>query len=591
MTTATPNMPGLTTCPVCGHSQASDIMFCDVCRVDLRMAIGFAQLARRVSALEGVRAAPVTRAPVASPTPVPAAAKPAQGPSKPLLSPELRTVEFWLSRIGVVLVLLALAFLINYAIKEGWVGPEMRLIAGVVLGGGLLAVGLRIRADRSTFGDVLSGGGLAAWYLSGYAALQTYQLVSYGTAFALMSIVTALAFVMALRLNTESFALIAILGGLLTPLVLSNESGNVAVWLAYSAVILGLALALYVGRGWQLLLWSATLAALALALLAMSNANDDSRVARSVYVVVCALAFWIVPLLRRRFDASLPATRWNVQTLDIQACAILAPWLAVGFLSAIWDLGAPSSGRLLLGCAVISTLVAVLCARLKWAAPTLAGHVIAAASLWIAGLGLVTERAPVALLALVAVFAVLLALGRATHNAVLLTLGRAATALAWVCGLISLTYPGYAQLDRLEGWSVLAVFAGLALQARVSADNHWRIACVGTLYAILLPWLMLWFGGGSSGQALTTGSWAALGLIAVLGGLRYANVPLRAIGFITLVVTLGKLFALDLAFVTVIVRVALFGALGLASLLLGYFYRRMLPETNNTGAALDAPAS
>src|SRR5256714_15022384 len=49
-----------------------------------------------------------------------------------------RAPEWWLSRLGIGFVVIAVLFLYSYAIEKGWITPPIRVLAGRMLRGGLL---------------------------------------------------------------------------------------------------------------------------------------------------------------------------------------------------------------------------------------------------------------------------------------------------------------------------------------------------------------------------------------------------------------------------------------------------------------------
>ena len=102
-----------------------------------------------------------------------------------------RDPQFWLSRVGIALVLFGVVFLFKYAVDRGWLSEAIRVALGVLLGAGLFVIGVRLHGERAWFGRVLMGGGIAALYITGFAAFQWYELVSYPIAFAFMVLVAS----------------------------------------------------------------------------------------------------------------------------------------------------------------------------------------------------------------------------------------------------------------------------------------------------------------------------------------------------------------------------------------------------------------
>ncbi len=58
-----------------------------------------------------------------------------------------RTPEWWLSRLGIGFVILAVLLLYGYSIDKGWITPPIRVLAGTLLGGFLFWGATRTAAD------------------------------------------------------------------------------------------------------------------------------------------------------------------------------------------------------------------------------------------------------------------------------------------------------------------------------------------------------------------------------------------------------------------------------------------------------------
>src|SRR4051812_45823381 len=80
--------------------------------------------------------------------------------------------ERWLLYAGVVVLLLAVTFFLRYAFDRNWLSPVIRVVLGGVAGMALSAGGMRLasRGYRG-YGLIVAGSGVAALYLSAYAAL------------------------------------------------------------------------------------------------------------------------------------------------------------------------------------------------------------------------------------------------------------------------------------------------------------------------------------------------------------------------------------------------------------------------------------
>ncbi len=161
--------------------------------------------------------------------------------------------EFWLNRLGIGLLLFGLAFLFKLSVDQGWITPWVRVAFGAALGAVLLGLGLRLDRTRHRFTPVLLGGGIATFYIVGFAAFQLYGLVAYPAAFALLLAVTLLALGLAVREDDQVLALVGALGGLGTPFLLYTGGGSFVGLVAYTCFMLAWTGALFAYRGWRLL--------------------------------------------------------------------------------------------------------------------------------------------------------------------------------------------------------------------------------------------------------------------------------------------------------------------------------------------------
>jgi hypothetical protein len=127
----------------------------------------------------------------------------------------------------------------------------VRVAGGVFIGGTLSAFGLLARTSRPAYSQLLVGGGVVAFYLSAFGAWSVWQLVPYEAAFAFCVLTTGFAFAAAVRLSAEWLALLGVAGGYATPFMLLSPDSNVPGLVAYSLLLLGGYLMVYVFRGWR----------------------------------------------------------------------------------------------------------------------------------------------------------------------------------------------------------------------------------------------------------------------------------------------------------------------------------------------------
>src|SRR5947209_5726605 len=141
------------------------------------------------------------------------------------------------NRVGVVTLILGVAFFFKWAVDNNWIGPWSRVVLGLVAGSGALAIGeLLWRKAQQVFAQGITGTGIAVVYLALYAAYGFYHLLPQSLAFLTLAAVTAAAFLLSLRYGAQAIAALGLFGGYLTPLLLDREVAHP--WFFISYVVL-----------------------------------------------------------------------------------------------------------------------------------------------------------------------------------------------------------------------------------------------------------------------------------------------------------------------------------------------------------------
>ncbi|MHC4174420.1 MAG: DUF2339 domain-containing protein [Planctomycetota bacterium] len=133
-----------------------------------------------------------------------------------------------------------MGFFLKYAYDSGWIGPTGRVIIAVISGLVALAVGEITR--RRGYGIVAKGVtalGFAILYVAVFSAYRYYELISQTPAFVLAILVTTAAMLYAVSLNEIVVALLSLLGGFLTPVIVSTGE-NLPIPLFSYVLILGI---------------------------------------------------------------------------------------------------------------------------------------------------------------------------------------------------------------------------------------------------------------------------------------------------------------------------------------------------------------
>ncbi|MFT5686862.1 MAG: hypothetical protein ACI8RZ_007819, partial [Myxococcota bacterium] len=186
---------------------------------------------------------------------------PAPKPSRPpwRLSPE-RAAMWVAASLGGLLVVVASLLAMSVAIDRGWLGPSGRVCLALI-GGTVLWVGGTEIARRGYrwLSSALSGAGMGALYGALYAAAGLYDLTSDWVAFGFMCAVTVLSMVKADRDNDRFVALLGLVGGLLTPMLLSTGGNRGPELFAYLTLLSCGSLLVATRRGWWDLIATAAL--------------------------------------------------------------------------------------------------------------------------------------------------------------------------------------------------------------------------------------------------------------------------------------------------------------------------------------------
>jgi len=168
----------------------------------------------------------------------------------------------WFSKIAVwvggIALLMAGFYMIKYSIDSGWLTPAVRIWLttgfGTLLCGAGFVIGIKsAMVANERIGQALSGAGIACLYFAAYAAVHLYSFLSPGQGFAAMLTVTVLAVALSLK-NGAPIAMMGLVGGFLTPWLMSTGSNDTVMLFSYLFLLFCGAQFLCVCRGWWVIL-------------------------------------------------------------------------------------------------------------------------------------------------------------------------------------------------------------------------------------------------------------------------------------------------------------------------------------------------
>ncbi|MBK9247572.1 MAG: DUF2339 domain-containing protein [Ignavibacteria bacterium] len=143
-----------------------------------------------------------------------------------------------LNRIGAIAMIIAVGFFLKYAFDNNWINEWTRVTMGAAFGVGMLFLaGYFHRKELTVFSQGIVGVGISSLYLSVYAAYNFYQLMPQLPAFVLMMAVTVIAFLQAMKYNSLAAAVMATVGGFLTPILLPTPQPNEVGLFTYLALL------------------------------------------------------------------------------------------------------------------------------------------------------------------------------------------------------------------------------------------------------------------------------------------------------------------------------------------------------------------
>lgn len=143
------------------------------------------------------------------------------------VSMEYAVASQWLLRVGILVLVVGMGFFLKYSIEHGMINEVGRVALSIVAGLSMLVAGVRLLGRKyHVFGQGLMGGGLAILYFAIFAATNFYHLIGTLPAFILMGCITVLAGGIAVRFNSILVAVLGIIGGYGTPLMLSTGVVN-----------------------------------------------------------------------------------------------------------------------------------------------------------------------------------------------------------------------------------------------------------------------------------------------------------------------------------------------------------------------------
>lgn len=158
-----------------------------------------------------------------------------------------------LNKIGIAILVLGIGYFVRHTFSNQNMQEIGNISIGFLAGIVLFIFGHRLRKTMRAFSSVLVGGAISVFYFTVSIAFRDYELINQNTAALAAVGITAVACFLATRYDRQELAIISLLGGLASPLMVSTGSGNHIVLFSYLVILNGGILFLANKKNWQAL--------------------------------------------------------------------------------------------------------------------------------------------------------------------------------------------------------------------------------------------------------------------------------------------------------------------------------------------------
>lgn len=231
---------------------------------------------------------------------------PPSGKSTSWLTPSKEGFENLIGRYGilalaVLTILMGVGAFIGWAVRNGMIGPEMRVAGGLVAAAAIAVLGWRMRqkadAGKRRFANILLALALAITHVVAWGAGPRLQLIPSTAALGLAALASAALAVVAWREDDQALFNVGFGGALLSPFVTSSESGNAILLLIFGGIVLGAGIAALGRRQWSKTPFVASLGVVAYAVVATDLVRNSARWEVANAPAIFALAVSILATL------------------------------------------------------------------------------------------------------------------------------------------------------------------------------------------------------------------------------------------------------------------------------------------------------
>jgi uncharacterized membrane protein len=236
---------------------------------------------------------------------------------------------------GIVLAMAGLLFF-KYSVERGWLSPLIRVGLATLFGVGALVAGEKLRKGYDVTAHALSGGGVVVLYAAIWAARILYELIPMEAAFFLMVLTTVVACLLALRHESQLVALLGLVGGFATPLLLATHENRPIGFFGYLLLLDGGFLWIAWRKQWRRVSYVALFGTLLMQAGWISSRMESGQLLLALGILGVFSVLFVLMSARVPEDASPQARRAMVFT---QGTALLFPYAFATYFAASAELG------------------------------------------------------------------------------------------------------------------------------------------------------------------------------------------------------------------------------------------------------------
>ncbi|PFX97679.1 hypothetical protein COL41_04530 [Bacillus mycoides] len=150
----------------------------------------------------------------------------------------IKFCQTWLPRIFVGIMLLGVIWLFKAGVDAGLLTPAIRIVFGIALSIGLYYIGdIQIKRERQSLGLVLAGGSITGIVLTTFAAHYLYEFIPASIAFICNIVWVILGIYLAKRYRSEYLAIFVAVGAFFVPFLLNSTTPNTYIFFSYETIL------------------------------------------------------------------------------------------------------------------------------------------------------------------------------------------------------------------------------------------------------------------------------------------------------------------------------------------------------------------